>query len=278
MDNLVYKKALEFELQKIIPKCILTNELNYAIFGGGKNFRAILCYQISNIFNAPIIQAHSSAMALELIHTYSLVHDDLPAMDDDDLRRGKPTLHKQFDEASAILIGDGLQTLAFKTLADDKNLDAITQVKLIQILSKASFEMVLGQKIDIDNNAKTLEELTNLHNLKTGALLTASLLMGAIVARVGENDYLLLENIGKTIGLAYQVQDDVLDLLGSEQTGKNSSDAINNKTTFVSLLGKDGAQNYYAELYNQALSAVNNLSVDANLLATTIKIMQNRNF
>jgi geranylgeranyl pyrophosphate synthase len=168
-----------------------------------------------------------------MIHAYSLIHDDLPAMDDDDIRRGKPTSHKKFNEADAILAGDGLQTLAFKIIADDKNLDSDIKIKLLHVLTNASFDMVLGQKLDINSGDNpTIEELENINKLKTGAILKASVLMGSIASGNDDKINQIFENFAENLAKAYQVQDDCFDFKDSTEIGKTNNA---NKTTFATI-------------------------------------------
>ena len=216
--------------------------------------------------------ARASAEAIELIHSYSLIHDDLPAMDDDDMRRGQPTLHKAFDEATAILVGDGLQTRAFELIATDESISAQQRVDLIACLAKAAgFEgMVGGQGIDIASTDKelTLDELKHLHSLKTGALISAALTMGGFVAGADEAQAQTLKSIGDDIGLAFQIIDDVIDVRSDSATlGKTSGkDAAAGKTTYVSLMGLEGAEAEANRLYENCLSALENWGDEADQL------------
>ncbi|MEE4279990.1 MAG: farnesyl diphosphate synthase [Halieaceae bacterium] len=206
--------------------------------------------------------AAASAEAVELIHTYSLVHDDLPAMDDDALRRGQATLHVAFDEATAILVGDGLQTRAFELIANDARLSAEQRVALISVLARASgFEgMVGGQSRDMQatDRALGLEELKAIHAMKTGALITAALEMGAIVADATAARRETLRAVGDRIGLAFQIIDDVLDVRSDSATlGKTTGkDAATNKSTYVAHLGLDAAEAEADRLYEEALALI----------------------
>lgn len=208
------------------------------------------------------------AEAIELIHTYSLIHDDLPAMDDDALRRGQPTLHVAFDEATAILVGDGLQTRAFELIASDSSLSAGQRVELIACLAKASgFEgMVGGQSLDMESTgeALTLEALMQVHALKTGALITAALVMGGIVGGGNSTQIKILEDVGGRIGLAFQIIDDVLDVRSDSSTlGKTSGkDAATSKSTYVALLGLEAAENEANRLYAEAMELLEPMKND----------------
>ncbi|MEO0435982.1 MAG: polyprenyl synthetase family protein [Pseudomonadota bacterium] len=223
----------------------------------GKRLRPQLVEAASKACGGGPTEAASEA--IELIHTYSLVHDDLPAMDDDDMRRGQATLHVAFDEATAILVGDGLQTRAFEVLAGDENLSARQRIDLISCLANAAgfAGMVAGQAIDIASSeaAMELNDLKKMHSLKTGALIVAALEMGAIVAGGTLEQKQVLRAVGSKIGLAFQIVDDVIDVQGSEVAlGKTpGKDASAGKTTYVSLMGLEAAEKQAATLLDEAL-------------------------
>lgn len=224
--------------------------------------------------------ASQAAQAIEQIHTYSLIHDDLPAMDDDAMRRGYPTLHIAFDEATAILVGDGLQARAFELIACDERLSPKQRVDLVACLAKASgFEgMVGGQSLDMEATEKTLslEQLKTVHALKTGALITAALVMGGIVGGASEEQKTVLGAVGDKIGLAFQIIDDVIDVRSDSQTlGKTSGkDAAAGKSTYVTLLGQEEAEATAMQLYEDALGLLSDWTGDAdelrNLLAKMV--------
>jgi len=237
--------------------------MRYAVLGGGKRVRPLLAYGAGELSGAEERQVDRAAAAVELIHVYSLVHDDLPCMDDDVLRRGKPTVHLEFDEATALLVGDSLQSLAFQVISEQPMTDdAGRQVEMVGLLARAcgSRGMAGGQAIDLDATGKTLAvtELEFMHVHKTGALVRASVALGA---RCGDalslSQFNALDHFGKFIGLAFQVVDDVLDAQSSTATlGKTAGkDAKNNKPTYVSALGLDGARKFAAELRDDALRA-----------------------
>ncbi|MGV8834703.1 (2E,6E)-farnesyl diphosphate synthase [Cellvibrio sp.] len=241
----------------------LRTAMRYSLFNGGKRVRPILAYAAA-LAVKPGIKLDlidPIAAALECLHSYSLVHDDLPAMDDDDLRRGKPTCHIAFTEATAILAGDGLQTLAFDLLTTT-DLPAATQIKLIRQLAQGSGMdgMVLGQAIDLAavDHQLDLAQLETMHRHKTGALIRASVAMGAISAGADDKQLTALDNYAAAIGLAFQVQDDILDVTGDTTTlGKQQgADIARNKPTYVSLLGLDAAKTKADELHRQALGAL----------------------
>ena len=258
----------------------LLEAMRYGLLIGGKRMRPYLAYITGEAVSADLNDIDAVAGALECIHAYSLLHDDLPAMDDDDLRRGKPTCHKAFDEATAILAGDALQTLAFDILANHTFSTNITpsqmpiQVKLIQQLVHASGYqgMCGGQALDLAATGKKipLSELEILHSLKTGALLEASVIMPAICSRQVTSEYKkILSEYAQLIGLAYQVQDDIIDLTSTEEElGKPvGSDIAANKSTYPALLGLQGAQDKAENLLQQALQALTRLPYNTQSLA-----------
>lgn len=254
----------------------LHKAMRYGLLIGGKRIRPYLAYITGEALGANLADIDGIAGALECIHAYSLLHDDLPAMDDDDLRRGQPTCHKAFDEATAILAGDSLQTLAFDILANHNFSKAIQpkQIKLIQQLVSASGYqgMCGGQALDLaaTNQQIDLAKLEKLHLLKTGALLEASVLMSAECAtQVTEKDKEVLKKYARLIGLAYQVQDDIIDITSTEeQLGKPSgSDLAANKSTYPALLGLQGAQQKAENLFQQALQALTGLPYNTQSLA-----------
>ncbi|MGI1679756.1 MAG: (2E,6E)-farnesyl diphosphate synthase [Cellvibrionaceae bacterium] len=241
----------------------LIEAMRYSLLANGKRIRPVLAYASAGAVGEITDGADSVAAALECIHTYSLIHDDLPAMDDDDLRRGTPTCHIAFDEATAILAGDALQTLAFQIIADCPTLSANAKIKSVSVLAKTSGAsgMVAGQAIDLAavNQQISLPELEQMHQYKTGALIKASVVMGAIATEEAtEKQLSALEEYAHAIGLAFQVQDDILDVVGdADAIGKQTgADASHNKPTYVSLLGLDQAKKRAQELYNQAIGII----------------------
>lgn len=264
----------------------LVAAMRYSTLAGGKRLRPLLCYAAAEACSTDsatadagdrINVALATGCAIEMVHTYSLIHDDLPAMDDDQLRRGKPTCHVQFNEAEAILAGDALQALAFELLAEQP-LPAEVRLQLISTLARAIgwAGMVGGQSFDIALTGKSLAneqisqtQLEILHAAKTGALLKASIEMGAIAAQPA-NDSCLRNcgQIGSYLGLAFQVIDDVLDVSKStEELGKDAgSDAAQGKTTFVDLLGENGARAYAIDLFERARSELTTLPGSTTLL------------
>lgn len=253
----------------------LQHAMSYSMLNGGKRVRPMLVYAAAQSVGAHMHHADIAAAAVEMIHAYSLVHDDLPAMDDDDLRRGKPTCHIQFDEATAILAGDALQTQAFAILSQPtEGLSPQQQLKLVNTLAQASglLGMAGGQSLDLEavNQTVDLAYLENMHNHKTGALILASVLMGAHCKEAVSSESIeALTLYAKAIGLAFQVQDDILDVVSDTETlGKTQgADAANNKPTYVSLLGLEGAKTKAHELHQAALGAITPLGEKAQPLA-----------
>ncbi|SHE46851.1 geranylgeranyl diphosphate synthase, type II [Atopostipes suicloacalis DSM 15692] len=220
----------------------LEDAMNYSLDANGKRLRPLLLLAVLESFHLPIKSGYEAAAALEMVHTYSLIHDDLPAMDNDDLRRGKPTNHIQFNEATAILAGDALLTLAFEVLTKG-NLASEIKLALIQKLAKTSgYEgMVGGQQADIDGEKKrlTIEDIERIHFRKTGALIEMATVSGGIIAKKSEPILKKLANLANEIGIAYQIRDDILDVVASEEElGKGvATDAALEKSTYPSLLG-----------------------------------------
>lgn len=240
----------------------LHRAMRYAVFNGGKRVRPVLTYATGHALDLEAAQLDAPATAVELIHAYSLVHDDLPAMDDDDLRRGKPTVHRAFDEATAILCGDALQSLAFYLLAHhgDAAIPAGQRLQMLETLALASGSrgMAGGQAIDLASVGKELNvaELENMHVHKTGALIRASVKLGALcLPDIEQQTLARLDHYAKCIGLAFQIQDDILDVEGETETlGKTrGADQARNKPTYPALLGLDGAKSLAAELIEDAL-------------------------
>jgi farnesyl diphosphate synthase len=242
----------------------LHTAMRYAVLGGGKRVRSLLAHAAGELCRAPAGKIAAAAAAVELIHAYSLVHDDLPCMDDDDLRRGKPSCHRQFDEATALLVGDALQTLAFEVLAQPGLCtDARRQLAMVELLAQASGSrgMAGGQAIDLASVGLNLgqEALEFMHIHKTGALIRAAALLGAQCAEQPDEARLhAIDHYAKRIGLAFQVIDDILDAQADTATlGKTAGkDADRNKPTYVTILGLDRARALADELHAEALTAL----------------------
>ncbi len=253
----------------------LHQAMRYATLDAGKRLRPLLVYSCGEVFSANQTDLDAAAAAVECIHVYSLIHDDLPAMDDDDLRRGKATCHIHFDEATAILAGDALQTLAFDILINHPLTEKAKpyQLSMLRELSYASGSKGMGggQMLDLQatNKELQLEELKNMHRMKTGALIKASIVMGLFCCGINDNKIIKpMAEYGDLIGLAFQVKDDILDIEGDTQIiGKpTGSDAAANKSTFPALMGIEGARNYMQKLIKEALQALEPLQYNTLLL------------
>jgi geranylgeranyl pyrophosphate synthase len=268
--------ALESFLPNVeTPPLRLHAAMRYAVLAPGKRIRPILTYATGLALHAADAALDGPAIAVELIHAYSLIHDDLPAMDDDDLRRGRPTCHRQFDEATAILAGDALQALAFDALlTPDAPSSAETRLEMVQTLAHASGStgMAGGQALDLAavGQRLTLEELENIHNHKTGALIQASVMLGYLAGTDRDPDLAeRLRRYAQCIGLAFQVQDDILDVEGDTTViGKpQGSDAELDKPTYPNILGLDGAKATARELCEEAIACLDPLAERASTLA-----------
>ncbi|ASD66207.1 (2E,6E)-farnesyl diphosphate synthase [Pseudoalteromonas piscicida] len=260
----------------------------YSIENGGKRLRPFLVYCTGELFGAVPADLDKAAAAIECVHSYSLVHDDLPAMDDDELRRGRPTCHIQFDEATAILAGDALQTLAFELLSEHQfAVNQHAQIKMISVLAKASGlqGMVGGQALDIaaTDRSITIEELERIHKLKTGALLSCAVELGILCGnpeRVTEQACNAIRTYGRAIGLAFQVRDDILDVEGDTIVlGKpQGSDLEHNKSTYPALLGLEQAKEKAEQLIDEALDALTVIDGDTEILADLAKYIIDREY
>ena len=260
----------------------LKNIMKYSVLAGGKRFRPILTYTVAGLFDSEFEKVDSSACAIELIHIYSLIHDDLPAMDDDDIRHNQPASHKVFGEAQAILAGDGLQALAFHIISSDPLVHSSTKIKLLELLSSSSYAMAEGQSIDLSVVSKKvdLNVLDQMHQKKTGALLNCAIKFGALLTDASEKDLSILESFSNHVGLAYQVQDDVLDVTTSDEVlGKRqNSDAVKNKPSYPAIIGLDKSIKTFENLYQGALDELSHLSVDSEPLRLLTKRLMKRAF
>ena len=260
----------------------LRDVMKYSVLAGGKRFRPILTYTVASLYDSEIEIADSCASAIELIHIYSLIHDDLPVMDNDDIRHNQPSNHKVFGEAQAILAGDGLQALAFSLISNDPLINADTKIKLLELMAKSSYAMAEGQSIDLSVVSKKvdLNILNKMHQKKTGALLNCSIKFGALLHNASENDLSILESFASHLGLAYQIQDDVLDVTTSDEVlGKRqNSDAVKNKPSYPSIIGLNESIKTFENLYQSALDELTQLSVESKQLRLLTKRLMNRAF
>ncbi|MCJ8338809.1 MAG: polyprenyl synthetase family protein [Pseudomonadales bacterium] len=279
-------EQLQQRLQHQSIQSSLQQAMCYSLFNGGKRIRPALVYLVNSALEGQLTDADAAACAIEAVHSYSLVHDDLPAMDDDDLRRGKATCHVQFDQATAILAGDALQCIAFQWLSSQQNdLAPHQQLQMISVLATASGDMgmVAGQAFDLAHvdQPLSLEQLENMHRCKTGALITAAIQLGILSANreISELSRQSLLDYGNAIGLAFQVQDDILDITADTATlGKpQGSDIAANKPTYPALLGLDGARMKLQQLYHQALDATECLGQRGAALRELAKYIVERN-
>ena len=283
-------KRTELALDRLLDSTQTTphrlhEAMRYAAQGGGKRIRPLLVYAAGQLGNqSDVAQTESldaAAVAIECIHAYSLVHDDLPCMDDDDLRRGRPTVHKAFDEATALLVGDALQTRAFEILAN-ANCDAQIKIKMIAALAAASGSrgMAGGQAIDLESVGKKLDlpGLKQMHAMKTGALLSCAVELGGICAYLSPAQMAYLASYAKALGLAFQIVDDVLDATADSQTlGKTAGkDAAANKPTYVTLMGLDYAQKQAKELQEVAIASLDSFGTSAQALKDLALLVVNR--
>jgi len=268
--------------EKEVPYHTLFSAARYSLMGGGKRLRPILALATTETLGGDIDTALTAACALELIHTYSLIHDDLPCMDNDDFRRGKLTLHKVYPEGHAVLTGDFLLTHAFDLIANDTELTTDQRLQLIKTLSKhaGGNGMIAGQVLDIQSEGKQidLERLRLIHRCKTGAMITASIEFGGILSNATELEMQILRRFGEEIGLAFQIVDDILDVTASkEKHGRLvPSDLTNHKVTYVTLLGLEESQVAAQTLFQSACEQLSALSVDPALLISLADVLVHR--
>ncbi len=266
------------------PEARLMQAMRHGALAGGKRLRPFLVIETGRMFGAPEKSLLRAACALECVHAYSLIHDDLPCMDDDDMRRGQPTVHKAFDEATAVLAGDALLTLAFEILSpEETHPEAIIRCRLIERLALASGArgMVAGQMIDMSpgfSEEEALGAMTRMQRMKTGALITCSSEFGAILGGANEMEKHALAGFTHDLGLAYQIKDDLLDVQGeAEEVGKAvSKDKDAGKQNFVSALGEEGAENRVRLLADQAKQHLSMFGVRATLLVELVNFVLDR--
>ena len=280
-----YKERVNSVLESLLPDdgSILTKATRYSVLNGGKRLRPLLVYLSSELGNSTNESQDLVSCAVELIHCYSLIHDDLPSMDDDSLRRGLPTCHKKFGEAIAILAGDALQPMAYSLLTHSNEIEDKLKVKLVALLSRACGQngMVEGQILDIsDNKSLSLEELDYMHSKKTGSLIKTCLEMGGLISYLQINDIDLLKEYGEKIGLAFQIRDDIIDLESpSEVSGKNQgTDVLKQKVTYPKVIGMEASKEKAIELCKEAQEIVTNLSGNPVKLIKLSNFISNRHY
>ncbi|MCB7488031.1 polyprenyl synthetase family protein [Faecalibacillus faecis] len=280
MNNIV--NEINQRLKMILndyPKSKVKEAMLYSLQAGGKRIRPFIVLQVIRAYNQNYHDYIDIACALEMIHTYSLIHDDLPGMDNDDLRRGKPTCHKQFGEATAILAGDGLLNEAVNIIIKT-SLASDLKIALISCLYQASgiSGMIYGQELDIENENKKLsiDKLNTIHHYKTGKLLSCAFQLGGLIA--SPQDVKVLKEIGYKVGLAFQIQDDILDVISDSKTlGKPvGSDASNHKETYTTLIGVEASQKEVDKLFKEAIELVYSLSINHGLIIEIIELLWKR--
>jgi geranylgeranyl pyrophosphate synthase len=282
------RALVEVELNSLLPPSAAAPEkvhqaIRWSVFAGGKRFRPALLLATGQAFGSDIKQLIRTACAFEMIHTYSLIHDDLPAMDDDDLRRGRPTCHVRFDEATAILAGDALQALAFQTIADDDRLDASTRIALISELSRAAATpdgMVAGQALDMEAEARQVNgaQLEEIHRLKTGALIVSAARCGALIGAPDEKELGAVTRYGSYLGLLFQITDDLLDLTASaEQLGKTpGKDVRSRKATYPALYGIEESREKAVKAHRAACEALEQIDRPTEVLHRIVDFILHR--
>ena len=282
------RAPVDTELDRLIPRetdepTRVHTAIRWSVFAGGKRFRPALLLAVGQTFGASIEQLIRTACALEMIHTYSLIHDDLPSMDDDELRRGRATCHVKFDEATAILAGDALQALAFQTIAEDETLDAPLRVKLISEITRAAgtpFGMVAGQALDLaaESRAVTGDELERIHQHKTGALIRAAARCGAMIACAHENELAAITEYATNLGLLFQITDDLLDVTATaEDLGKTpGKDARASKATFAALYGLQASRERVDVVHRRTFDALKSISYPVELLTSISDFIRDR--
>ncbi|GAA4065923.1 polyprenyl synthetase family protein [Amphibacillus indicireducens] len=281
-NQLIVNQAIIEIVERMNIPTTLKNSMLYSIKAGGKRIRPILMIASAEAFGGTRDDVLPVAVALEMIHTYSLIHDDLPAMDDDQLRRGQPTNHIQFDEATAILAGDALLTMAFQVITEAKQLSAEQKVTVINRLSIASGSsgMVAGQILDLEAEEKQIDiaQLEQIHQLKTGELLIFAVEMGAYLAGASQTERLAVKQYGHHIGLLFQIQDDILDVEGDQiKLGKQvGSDQDNEKSTYPKLLGIDGAIKVKEKNVAMAIKLLEEATIANSMLASLVNYISDR--
>ena len=278
-------QTVDAELNRLIPSIEtapkrLYEAVRWSVFAGGKRFRPALCLAVGSAFGADESKLLKTASAIEMIHAYSLIHDDLPAMDDDDLRRGRETCHKKFDEATAILAGDVLQSLAFQAIAEDAKLSDKIKVRLICELAQSAAKMVDGQQLDLDGEGKqtSVEDLEKIHQNKTGAMISVSARSGAIIAEASEIELEAITIYAEKLGLLFQITDDLLDVTQTtEILGKTAGkDKRAEKATYPSFYGLEKTRKLAEKVYAEAIEAVQIIDKETDLLKDLAEFILNR--
>ena len=283
------RSAVDAELDRLVPAAALRPAsvhaaMRWSLFAGGKRFRPALLLAVGNTLGASPEQLLRSACAFEMIHTYSLIHDDLPSMDDDDLRRGRPTCHIRFGEATATLAGDALQTLAFQTIAEDEQLPAEIRVRVITELARGAgtpLGMVAGQAFDLEAESRAVdgEELESIHKSKTGALIVAAARSGAVIAGAPNEALAAISDYAAGLGLLFQITDDLLDVTATAQDlGKTpGKDARAQKATYPALYGIESTRRHALEIHEKTIAALQEIKPSTQLLSDLADFILQRN-
>lgn len=270
------------ELDKLVPETDdhgsgLHEAIRWSLFGGGKRLRPALVFAFGRTLGADDRRLQRTAAAIEMIHTYSLIHDDLPSMDDDELRRGRATCHVKYGEATAILAGDALQALAFQTIAEDDALELSERIALISGLGDAASRMVIGQHLDLKAEGKdvSLPEIENIHLNKTGALIAFSANAGAVIGRASSKQLEIISKLGKKIGLLFQIVDDVLDVTQTtDLLGKTAGkDVASNKATYPAAIGLEAARNLGSTIEAELMEGLKELGTDDSIIAGIVRFI-----
>ena len=277
----VARERVDSHLSEFLEDDLAFDEaMRYCVFNGGKRVRPALVYATADALAIDRHRVDGMAVAIELIHAYSLVHDDLPAMDDDSLRRGKPTCHVAYGEATAILVGDALQCSAFEALATLSEPEFVAPLTRALARASGSRGMILGQTLDIEAEGSLLNEhqLEQMHRLKTGALIDASVAMPALLANVTKDEVSALTKYSRALGLAFQIQDDILDVISDTDTlGKPSgSDESKAKPTYTSILGLEGAKEKLNSVHSEAVEALNSMQHNTTMLESLANYIVDR--
>ena len=273
-------------LDKLIPKAEteprrLYEAVRWSVFGGGKRFRPALVFAVGRTFGAADEKLVRTAAAVEMIHTYSLIHDDLPAMADDDLRRGRATCHVKFDEATAILAGDLLQSLAFRSVSEDASLSSEIRLKVLQNIAAGAAKMVAGQQLDLDAEGREIgaSQIVKIHQNKTGALIAASACAGAIIGGADDEEIEAIKDYSLKLGLLFQITDDIIDVTQSTHIlGKTAAkDVVANKATYVRVYGLERSRELAERACTEAIAAIDVLDRPAELLRDIADLILERN-
>ena len=282
------KRRTDEALDRLVPAASveptrLHEAVRWSLFAGGKRIRPVIVFAAGQTFGAPLGQLETTAAAIEMIHTYSLIHDDLPSMDDDDLRHGKATCHKQFREATAILAGDVLQTLAFKSIAEDPTLSADTRAMVISTIATGAGTpagMVSGQQLDLEGEGRSseIDDVEQIHRQKTGALILAAAASGAIIGGASESELSAIKSYFQKLGLLFQITDDLLDVTQATETlGKTAGkDASAEKATYPSLIGIDATRALANRMRQDAVDILSTFNRNTDILNSLAGMIADR--